>query len=836
MSNNNLLPLPLKPTDPLPTLAQDLLSFLDAHSEHTHPHELRADAQAWQDERLRLFGTSDGGLPLVGSATPDDLVNYFNQLSFVSTKLPSSLSITFSWYPLFTNPSSSVPTGAFAPASRAVAARNLDYERISVLYDVAAVYAHLGAERRRSDEDGMKAAMHFFQLAAGTLNHALNLLPAVLASLKTAAAPVSPDLTTPLLECLRDMCLAQAQEVAWQKAVRSRLKNNTVAKLALKASELYGAAAGQADAAIVPGVFGVPTDLIRYLQIKSAHFAGVAQYRRSLDDSDARRYGDQLGRLQLAEQRLREAVALGKRGVPEAVVSDLKSLQAVVTKDLTQATKDNELIYLATPTPPSSLPPTVSAALAQPITPPALDAAPKRPWLRQLVPKEVGEVLALWEDRKREWLDGVFEAEVKELESAATSTLNALHLPAMLEATVQPLGVPASLLNQAATVKAEGGVERLEAMMKDVRRVAEVNRRMLQETNDLLDQEAKTDAAHRQAHGTNRWTRLPSEQAAAALRERAQQMSGLLASAAESDTLVRRKYAEWEEPLRLLGEGQVALSAAIPAVQPSSSSTQQEQALARQLRSHLEELSELRAARLRLLEAARTRLLQADLRERVLREAERRPSAAGDGFDNAAEFEGLLVRELGQVAQPLEEELARSRGMQEDLLAKIKTAHSAFVAARAVPPDAVQRREAVLQGLDTAASKYGEIRSNTTEALKFYTELSKLLGELRESAKSFTFSRSTEAEAHAKALSAPPPVPPAQVDPPATSLVSDLAPPPLRRTRTPRSTPAGGAQATRSTLAGAAPAFSPRRTKEDVKEDSVPDGGAWDPTRGIRFG
>lgn len=65
------------------------------------------------------------------------------------------------------------------------------------------------------------------------------------------------------------------------------------------------------------------------------------------------------------------------------------------------------------------------------------------------------------------------------------SLLKELNLPASLQVSQQPLGVPAAVLDAAARVLAEGGVERLETMMKDVRRVADVNMRMLQEVRPL---------------------------------------------------------------------------------------------------------------------------------------------------------------------------------------------------------------------------------------------------------------------------------------------------------------------------------------------------------------
>ncbi|GAA5868770.1 hypothetical protein JCM8547_005372 [Rhodosporidiobolus lusitaniae] len=766
MGSNNLVSIPFKPTDQLPSLAADLLDFLGKQSEHTHPDELRVDAQAWQATRERLFGAGEGGVPLVSPQVLEELSDYQRQLAFVSTKLPSSLSLSFPWYPLFTSSASSaLPTGAFTSTSPPFPARSIKYERINVIYNIAAIHCQLGTQNRRSNEQGIKTAIAAFQNAAGLLAYLLSLLPHAISSLSANNERLPPDFAPHVFESLRDLCLAEAQEVAWQKAVMDRLKNGTVAKLALKTAELYQQAHG---AASLTGVFAFPEDLSRFIRIKAAHFTAVAQYRRSLDDLGANRYGDELGRLQLADQRLKEAGSIGKRGVPESVLHDLKSLQKIISDNLARATKDNDLIYLAAPTPPSSLPPIVSAALARPTLPPNFDAPPSRPWLQQLVPKEVGEVIALWEDRKKEWLENDFEAEGKMLDKAAASTLSNLNLPASLDAIQQPLGVPASLLDKANTVQAEGGVERLETMMKNVRRVAKVNQKMLQESNDLLEQEAAADTAHRTAHGTTRWTRPASNQAAAPLLERAAQFGGVLASAAESDSLVRKKFGEWEEAVRVLEGGQPALSAAVPSAIAPPASSAQETSLARTLRAHLESLSDLRSSRSSLLSAARTAVSQADIRDRILREAEKLTGREGkEGAGNGLEaFEGILGEEMERLKRPFEEKMRRSEGRQEDLLGEIKTTHSAFLAARAVPPEVVQQREQALQHFDTAYAKFVEMKTNLQEGLRFYADLSKLLGQLREAAKSFNYTRSAEAHELAKALSAPPPLLPSPVPTP----------------------------------------------------------------------
>lgn len=75
------------------------------------------------------------------------------------------ISVSFPWYPLYTSPSP-LPSasGAFPTVSPALSLPNLEYERLSVLYNLAALHAALGTERRRSDEAGIKAAIAAYQV------------------------------------------------------------------------------------------------------------------------------------------------------------------------------------------------------------------------------------------------------------------------------------------------------------------------------------------------------------------------------------------------------------------------------------------------------------------------------------------------------------------------------------------------------------------------------------------------------------------------------------------------------------------------------------------------
>ena len=353
--------------------------------------------------------------------------------------------------------------------------------------------------------------------------------------------------------------------------------------------------------------------------------------------------------------------------------------------------RDNDLIYLASPTPPSSLPPIVPFPLAKP-TPPRelleplnhLSSQQGGAWLQAMLPSRVRDALEVWDDRKRVWFADEVQKVVRGLDDQATryvvpsafylsfflpfsrslrppparfsvltrgggvltmlmipaaaparnSSLATMNLPAALESTrhqqqqqQQPAAagsvVPPHLLEHSQRIQGQGGLAKLETMMKDVRRISSVNRKLVQEVSwareqtflsfllglslplssslllrrgepssarqrvgadvtmspslerkqsrDLLDREAEIDSSYRQMYGPSRWSRPTSAEAAAPLFQRVEQFEAVLAAASQSDGLVRAKYGEWESALALLERGQVRRHQSVSAADCASS-------------------------------------------------------------------------------------------------------------------------------------------------------------------------------------------------------------------------------------------------------------------------
>ncbi len=140
------------------------------------------------------------------------------------TGWPSQLGVTFEWFPLFAAPPSSAslptPTGAFPSFGLSEPERltSLSAERLCVLYNIAALFAALALESSPKDEDAFKAAIAGLQNAAGALDF-----------LRSEISPEEEGgradegrrrgWSIEVVRSLTDVCLAQAQELFWQKAV-----------------------------------------------------------------------------------------------------------------------------------------------------------------------------------------------------------------------------------------------------------------------------------------------------------------------------------------------------------------------------------------------------------------------------------------------------------------------------------------------------------------------------------------------------------------------------------------------------------------------------------------
>ncbi|PFH52959.1 hypothetical protein AMATHDRAFT_138650 [Amanita thiersii Skay4041] len=720
----NLLPIPFKKPASL-NVRDAVREYLHQYA-GVHPDEFKEDINRWQT--LRKDGV--GGVVHINQI--DFMLLYHAQLSSILSKLPTDIQLDIAYAPAFT------PTAVPLPL------RNLAFERAAVLFNLAALYSQLATSEDRASTDGIKRATTNYQLAAGTLSY---LLAAAMLNIPQGTENVPLDLTQPFVKSLEWLMLAQAQECSWQLAKLNQYKNGVIARLAAQAAAFYNLAyttIRETDARIKQ-LF--PADWLPHIEAKWYHFESVAQYRQSMDDIEARRYGHELARLKQAVQYAKMGFDIGKRGkTMQPVLQDAQSLLGTVQKSLTRAERDNDLIYHHDIPSISALPAIRPAPLVSSLIPPGLSnpasvLGDERPLFVDLLGWGAREAIKIYHDRKNTLVHEKVATMSQQLQDKVDHELRILNLPASLEALERPIGLPPSFLKKAEEVRSEGGPTRIEASIEDIQRLAHRDLEILDEAMDILDNEASEDEAARKQITLNR---LPSYEANVKLVEKQKRYRSLLNQAAESDELVRQKWDEWEQNITELTWNEEDLESSVPSSTFASQSQltpqgKQTLAHARSLRVLLESLDDLRKERDQIVKRAQ-RLAEADdIRSRIVLEASK--------YDKLENVQPLMFEEV------LDEELAKYdkfilalKGFEErqnGILIDVKNQNDMFLQSRRDDP-AIREREFALQSLDLSYFKYREIVRNLEEGFKFYNDLAGLLMNFREECKHWSHQRIQE--------------------------------------------------------------------------------------------
>ncbi|KZT07808.1 BRO1-domain-containing protein [Laetiporus sulphureus 93-53] len=724
----NQLSVPFKRTHAA-ELRQAVKEYLLMNRTETHPDAFRWDINRW--EALRKDGV--GGVVHVDRVKA--VLSYHAQLVFILTKLPPDIGLEISYSP------------AFDLSAPPIMMSNLQYERAAVLFNLGSLYSQLASSQDRSTSQGLKQAIVYYQNAAGTWKYlAESAIPQFKSSLPPNDLPL--ELSEAFAIGLEFLMLGQAQECVWQRAVMDNYKNGLIAKLAIKVSSFYGASLSTIREAS-PSIRHVfPPHWLAHIETKKLHFEAVAQYRKSVDDIEANRYGYEISRLTQAQLVAKRGYDVARRGsVAQAVLHDIKSLLDNVQKSLARAERDNDLIYHQDVPSASALPPIQEAEMAKPITPPGL-TDPKTAIGEDAV--IFGELLGwgakvaidIYHDRLQNWLKDEVTDRAQQLDDSAHRLLEALNLPTALEALDKPIGLPPSLIKKAEEVRLENGPGGIETSIEGVRKLAQQAMNILNEALDVLDHEAEEDEDFQVEYYTER---SPSSEANKDLITKAQRYRTILEQAAESDQVVRQKWDEWERNIVELTWDESELEASVPSstFPPSQRSSARganpTQVHARALRVLLESLDDLIRTRADYVRRA-TRLAESeDIRPRILKaaaEIERWVEVQPSMFEDVIEEEMVKYDKFRVGVQETEQK-------QGTILESIKERNSQLLQSRKEDPS-VKEREHALQSLDLAYHKYKEIRRNLDEGLKFYSEFSNVLSQFRETCKDWVIMRRNE--------------------------------------------------------------------------------------------
>lgn len=417
------------------------------------------------------------------------------------------------------------------------------------------------------------------------------------------------------LESIQQLLLAQAQECFWSKAVKDGLKDGLIAKLAAKVSDFYDQAAEYGTSSAT-----ISVEWIHHMTAKHHHFAAAAQYRASRDCLDKQNYGEEVARLRDSLSCANEAMKEAK-WINKIVLGDLNGLKSRVSEDLKRAEKDNDIIYLM-PVPPKSELKTLdragmaTARVPNEVSDPASTLGEGgiygQPLFAKLVPYAVHIAASIYEERKNRLVNVSIIDELEGLTNQVKDLLQSLNLPGSLQALEKPLGLPPSLTAHAEEIRQQDGVHRLRRSMHETSKLKANDTSIYQEGVNLLRSEAAEDDRAKLKHGTDRWSRQSSQQAAEKLYAQVSEIDGYLKSAASSDDLVKGNLKECEDVLNVLSGSDRDIEEYVPSSRRAVMPPNVHYA-AGELRSILNEVSRLESRRKKQIQKLREKAKQDDI-------------------------------------------------------------------------------------------------------------------------------------------------------------------------------------------------------------------------------
>ncbi|RUS90047.1 hypothetical protein EGW08_002160 [Elysia chlorotica] len=698
----------------------------------------------------------------------DVLYRYYDQLVAIENKLPiaeNQIRVQFKWRDAFDE-------GSFLGGKRNLAIASGAYEKVCMLFNIASLQSQIAAIQNHESNDGMKLTVKFFQQACGIYGHLKDIV------LSHVQQDPTPDLNPDTLSALSAIMLAQAQESIYRKATQDKMKEGTIAKLAYQTSELYADAMKLMQLGSIRDLW--PKEWLPIVGMKQAAFHGMAEFYQSCVAQQAKTYGEEIARLQHAQELLNASQSRG------GAIFTFRQEQGRVQRALEQAKKDNDFIYHDKIPDLKSLPSIGKAVVAKPAPLPQPMSSRFSDLFEKIVPLPVHEALTAFENRKSQ-IVAMESGRLREATQLINSVLASLNLPAALE-DLAGERVPQSLMDKAGQIQELGGLAKIDQLMSDLPDLLNRNREILTESMKALDDEERSDQQLKEQF-KERWSRTASSALTRPMRDEANKYKSILDTAIQADHIVKEKYNTHKNAIALLSKPKAELESTLPAA--SAAASLQGSDVVKRLRELIEQVNTIKAER--------------DVIESEVKDAKFDMSAkffaalAQDGIINE---EAISASELERQYSPLREQVSDSIHRQEIVLSQIQNANTEFCTAKSSNQTGVQR-ETMLKDLAAGFDSFMELKANLEEGTKFYNDLTPLLVRLQTKINDFCFARKTEKDELMADLQkaivntpsqAPPVAPryqggPGQQSTPATTAVSEATTPDASR---PTPAPRGG--------------------------------------------
>nr|XP_024219620.1 programmed cell death 6-interacting protein isoform X1 [Halyomorpha halys] len=696
-----LLAVPLKKPSPDVEIVKPLVNLIastysTADKPQDYSEQINEFAKLRSNALLKVFEKYESSLEVIYS--------YYDQVQALESKIPpQDIQIPFKWKDAFNK-------GGLFGGRISLTISSLAYEKVCVLFNIAALQSAIAASQSLEQDEGLKLAAKLLQQASGIFAYLKNNV------ISAIQVEPTPDLNPETLGALSLLLLAQAQEVFVHKAIYDCMKEGITAKLCSQCNEYYAEALSAIQRESVRQFWD--REWVPLVAGKQSSFAGLAHYFQSIVCKQSKEVGEEIARLQKAVELLKAGQT--RSGRPTLFQDYVNKAE----RALVEAHKDNDFIYHERIPDPKFLAPIPRAALAKQMPLPQHLSHSFKDLFQDLVPMPVHQAVAAYEVRKSELVN----REINELRKATqllNGVLSSLNLPAALEETSGET-VPQSLAEKAQAVMDLGGIRKLQSMISELPVLLQRNTEILNEAERMLDEEQASDEQLKEQF-KERWNRIPSTKLTDSFRTNIAKYREIINNAISADKIIKDKFDTHERGMSLLSEGVEVMRASLPSPAGASRDTP----ASHRLRRLMEEVETLKAERDTIEMELKSSVT--DMKETFLM------SLAQGGSIN----EPVMSTEaLGRVYGPLQQQVKDSIAKQQRLLESVQEANLEFSGSGNEGISA--KRESALKELAAAHDAFKELQNNLSEGTKFYNDLTQILVAFQNKVSDFCFARKTE--------------------------------------------------------------------------------------------
>ncbi|KAJ2481992.1 pH-response regulator protein palA/rim20 [Coemansia sp. RSA 2131] len=705
-------------------------------SSYAEPPEVYRDDLRVLDELREAATAALDGNPNVLKRN----IRYYGQLAFILSKFPADVGISFTWYNSFT-------------LDTEVSCQDLYFERASVLFNIGAAYSQLGCREGHSDMDSLNRAFNYFQQAAGTFGY---LQRKIVGECRTQ---LTTDMSAYMLTTLENLMLCQAQECVWHRSVLSRMKDANIARIATHVAELYEQAMQSASQGSLAST--IPNGWIDHLKVKGLYFRAEAQQRKSMGCLANSQYGEEVARLQAAQEycsQISELVSYDQRWsklLRAAVLEMIKSQAELVSSNRTRAEHDNDVIYLDPVPAISSLADISPYKLAQSKTPEIIENPGKflgseelgPPLFKGLVPFVIHQAASLYEDRKDQLVNKDLITALDELTADCESVLNSLNMPHALEAIKKPIGLPPNILVGADEIRSDGGYIGIKRLLDSAIVSNTRANELLGAAEKALNDEAQEDqrVQQRVPKGGRQTKRVESAELTNKFRAEIAKYRDVINRARESDATIKAQVDMWSQFFSLLGSPRDEIERQVPSTTANPITDPHHSQIVGRLQQYMDEITLMKRERAKSMEKLKRIANEDDITPALNEEMQRLAALSATPIlqFELHQFEDLFAQKLDKY-MTWRTYIDEEREAQVELLDSIREANQAFLVARSNHP-LLQQREKALSNLETAVKRYREASFNLHDGARFYVSLDSELQKLKDGCLDFAMARHLDA-------------------------------------------------------------------------------------------